>query len=130
MKKSRIEGRSRESVRGRSELELIRIVQEIQNGIIGIRAACLKYGLNRGTLRRHIVRLSVSTLSHELSKDFVSGMTQNEKSIALEKKVAELTKALELSRLKTESLEIMIKVAEEDLNIKIRKKHGTKQLKE
>jgi hypothetical protein len=57
-------------------------------------------------------------------------MTEDEKSNALEKKVKELTKALELSKLKIDSLETMIKVAEEDLHIKIKKKRGTKQSKE
>ena len=48
----------------------------------------------------------------------------------LEKKVKELTKALDHSKLKNDSLETMIKVAEEDLHIKIKKKRGTKQSKE
>ena len=39
----------------------------------------------------------------------------------------ELTKSLDYANLKKDSLEIMIKVAEEDLHIKIRKKRGTKQ---
>ena len=57
-------------------------------------------------------------------------MTEDQKSKAIEKKVKELTKALELARLKIDSLETMIKVTEEDLHIKIRKKAGTKQSKE
>jgi hypothetical protein len=43
------------------------------------------------------------------------------------KKIQELTKALELSRLKNLALETIIEVAESDFHIKIRKKHGTKQ---
>ena len=57
-------------------------------------------------------------------------MTAGQQSIAVEKKVKALTKALELARLKIDGLETMIKVAEEDLHIKIRKKRGTKQSKE
>ena len=57
-------------------------------------------------------------------------MTDNQKLILLEKKVKELTKSLDYANLKKDSLETMIKVAEEDLHIKIRKKRGTKQSKE
>jgi hypothetical protein len=45
------------------------------------------------------------------------------------RKVKELSAELEKSKLKVLTLETMIEVAEEDLNIKIRKKSGTKQLK-
>ncbi len=57
-------------------------------------------------------------------------MTDDKKLILLENKVKELTKLLAYANLKHDSLQIMIKVAEEDLNIKIRKKRGTKQSKE
>jgi len=129
-KKKRIDGKSSEPYKRREESEIMKIVQEIECGLIGIRAACLKYGLCRNTLRGWIAGLSVSNLGDELSNELVSSMTENEKSNALDKKVKELTKALELSRLKTDSLETMIKVAEEDLHIKIKKKRGTKQSKE
>ena len=55
---------------------------------------------------------------------------RDSKNISSDKKIKELTQALELARLKIEGLETMIKVAEEDLQIKIRKKAGTKQSKE
>jgi len=54
-------------------------------------------------------------------------MTEDQKINLLEKKVKELTKSLDYANLKKDSLETMIKVAEEDLHIKIRKKRGTKQ---
>ena len=129
-RKKKIEGKSREPYKRREESEKVKIIQEIQSGLIGIRAACRKYGLCRMTLRLWITRLSVRNLGDELSNQLLSSMTEDQKYNALEKKVKELTKALELSRLKTESLETMIKVAEEDLHIKIRKKRGTKQSKE
>lgn len=130
VKKKKIEGRSREPYKRRQESEMIKIVQEVQSGIIGLRAACLKYGLCRRTLRLWITRLSVRNLGDELSNQLLCGMTDNQKSNAIDKKVKALTKALELARLKIDSLETMIKVVEEDLHIKIRKKRGTKQSKE
>lgn len=130
VKKKKVYGRSRDPYKRREESEMIKIVKEVQCGLIGIRAACLKYGLCRPTLRHWITRLSVRNLGDELSNQLLSSMTEDQKSKAIEKKVKELTKALELARLKIDSLETMIKVTEEDLHIKIRKKAGTKQSKE
>ena len=70
------------------------------------------------------------TLGYELSTQLLSHMTEDQKLYLLEKKIKDLTKSLDDAKLKSDSLEIMIKVAEEDLHIKIRKKRGTKQLKE
>ena len=109
---------------------MIKIVREVSSGMIGKRAACVKYGLNRNTLALFIRRFSVRNLINELPNQLLSSMTEEQKSKALIKKVKELESALELSRLKTDGLETMIKVAEEDLHIKIRKKRGTKQSKE
>ena len=49
-------------------------------------------------------------------------MNDNQKNNALIRKVKELCAELEKSKLKVLTLETMIEVAEEDLNIKIRKK--------
>ena len=121
---------SREPYKRRSETEIIKIVKEIQSGLIGIRASCRKHGLCRLTLQKWIARLSVRTLGSELSNKLLANMSDDQKLNALEKKVRELTKALELEKLKNDSLKTMIKVAEENLHIKIRKKPGTKQSKE
>ena len=130
LRKKKIAEKSRDPYKRRDESEMIKIIHEIQSGLIGIRAACRKYGLCRRTLRLWITRLSLRNLGNEVSNQLLSSMTDNQKSNALEKKIKELTKALELAKLKIDSLETMIKVAEEDLHIKIRKKRGTKQSKE
>ena len=129
-KKCRANVLSREPYKRRKESEMIKIVREVSSGMIGKRAACVKYGLNRNTLALFIRRFSVRNLINELPNQLLSSMTEEQKSKALIKKVKELESALELSRLKTDGLETMIKVAEEDLHIKIRKKRGTKQSKE
>jgi hypothetical protein len=121
---------SRHPYKRRKELEMVKITTEINSGIIGKRAACIKYGLNRNTLAHFIRKFSVPTLGNELSTQLLSSMSEDQKSNVLEKKIKELTKALEQSRLKVDTLETMIKVAEEELHIKIRKKHGTKQSKQ
>ena len=121
---------SRDPYKRRSEAEMIRIVKEVNSGIIAKRAACEKYGVNRNTLALFIRRYSVRTLGNYLSTQLLANMTENQKMNLLERKVKELTKILEDAKLKNVSLETMIKVAEEDLHIKIRKKRGTKQSKE
>ncbi len=114
----------------RKESEMIKIVAEVNGGLIGKRAACFKYGVNRNTLALFIRKFSMRTLGHELSTQLLSNMTGEQKLSLLEKKVKDLTKSLDHAKLKNASLETMIKVAEEDLHIRIRKKRGTKQLKE
>lgn len=109
---------------------MIKIVREVQSGLIGMRSACFKYGLNRNTLKLFITKLSIRNLGDEFTNPILSTMNVDKKDSALNRKIRELTKDLEYAKLKIISLETMIKVVEDDLNIKIRKKRGTKQLKE
>lgn len=122
--------RSGDLYRRRTVKEMTRIVMEIQSGTIGIRAASRKHKICRPTLQKWISRLSVINLGEDLSNKLLAAMTENKKIQALENKVIELTKALELSKLKVDGLQTMVKVAEEDFKIKIRKKRGSKQSKE
>jgi len=121
---------SRDPYKRRPESEMIKIVTEVNSCMIGKRAACLKYGVNRNTLALFIRKFTMRTLGYELSTQLLSHMTEDQKLCLLEKKIKDLTKSLDHAKLKSDSLEIMIKVAEEDLHIKIRKKRGSKQLKE
>ena len=114
----------------RNEEEMTKIIGEIKSGIITIRGACFKYGLCRNTLKLWITRVTVRTLESVMSKKPIRFMKQDPDSKALQRKVYELTRALEHAQLKINSLETLIKVSEEDLQIKIRKKSGTKQSKE
>jgi transposase-like protein len=109
---------------------MIKIVRDIQSGLVGIRASCRKYGICRPTLQKWISRLSVRNLGDELSNQLLATMTDDQQRKALEKRVKELTKSLEIEKLKNDSLKTMMKVAEEELHIKIRKKPGTKRSKE
>ncbi|GAC1389457.1 MAG: hypothetical protein NVSMB45_19270 [Ginsengibacter sp.] len=129
-KKYRASVLSKHPFKRRSPEEMIKIVSEVNSGSIAKRAACVKYGINRNTLALFIKRFSMRTLGHDLSTQLLSNMTESQKIILLEKQVKELTKSLDHSKLKNDSLETMIKVAEEDLHIRIRKKRGTKQSKE
>jgi len=108
---------------------MIKIVKEIQSGLISNRAACFKYGLCRNTLRLFITKFSIRTLGDDFSNQILKRMNDDQKESVLNKKIDQLTKDLEYAKLKIISLETMITVAEDDLKIKIRKKRGTKQLK-
>ena len=109
---------------------MIKIIDEVKSGLISIRAACFKYGLCRNTLKLWMIKASVRTLESKMSKKQNKIFDYNMDSKAMERKIYELTRALEHAQLKISSLETLIKVSEEDLQIKIRKKHGTKQSKE
>jgi len=124
----KLEPKSREPYIRRTDAEMIKIVKEIQSGLIGIKTACFKYGLCRNTLKLFITKLSIRTLGAELSNQMLSRMNDDQKESALNRKVQELTKDLEYAKLKIIGLETMIKVAENEFKIKIRKKRGTKQL--
>jgi hypothetical protein len=55
----KLEPKSREPYKRRTDAEMIKIVQEIQSGLIGIKTACFKYGLCRNTLKLFITKLSI-----------------------------------------------------------------------
>ena len=129
-KKKRIEAPSRYPYLRRSETEMTKIVKEVQSGLVSKRGACLKYGLCRNTLTLFMSKYSIRTFGGELANQVLSTMNDDQINKALNRKIQELTKDLDYAKLKILSLETMIKVAEDDLDIKIRKKRGTKQLKE
>jgi hypothetical protein len=129
-KEKRVEPKSVAPYVRRTEVEMIKIIREIQSGLIGMRSACFKYGLNRNTLKLFITKFSIRNLGDTFTNPILSAMNEDKKDSAFKRKILELTKDLEYAKLKIISLETMIKVVEDDLHIKIRKKRGTKQLKE
>ena len=106
-----------------------RIIDEVASGAIGIRAAYMKHGLNRNTLKLWMTKLSVRTLQDNKKQVILSSMAEDQREKDNRSEVKRLSKALEYAKLRILSLETMITVTEEDLQIKIRKKPGTKQLK-
>lgn len=74
------------------------------------------------------------SLSQTNSFDEVMGKSKNEnlqkvdsESEALLKRIADLEKALAFEKMRSRGFEVMIEIAETELNIPIRKKSGTKQ---
>ncbi len=129
-KRSKPSPRSSQPYKRRSEAEMLEIVKEIHENGLPKKTACKKYGVNRNTLKLFTLKQSTKALLDNHSLDLLSSMNENQQHLALTKKIKELSSALAKSELKVITLETMIKVAEEDLQIKIRKKSGTKQSKE
>ena len=128
-KKSKLSPKSSQPYKRRSDSQMAEIIKDIHQKCLTKRTACIKYGLNRNTLNLFILKQSTRDLSDNHSLDLLSTMNENQQNLALTKKIKELTSELEKSQLKVIILETVIKVAEDDLKIKIRKKSGTKQLK-
>ena len=129
-KKLRLTPASKAPYVRRNESEMTKIIGEIKSGTLSIHGACYRYGLCRNTLKLWITRVSVRNLDSIMSKKPIQQMQQDLDSKALQRKIHELTRALEHAKLKINSLETLIKVSEDDFQIKIRKKPGTKQSKE
>jgi hypothetical protein len=62
----------------RSEDEMKKIIEEISYGSIGIRAACIKHGVNRNTLKLSMTRLNVRTLVDKRKRTILSGMEEQQ----------------------------------------------------
>lgn len=129
-KKSKLSPKSSQPYKRRSEAEMLEIVKEIHENGLPKKTACKKYGVNRHTLKLFILNQSTKELVSNHSLNLLSTMNENQQHLALTKKIKELSSALDKPELKVITLETMIKVAEDDLKIKIRKKSGTKQSKE
>lgn len=110
---------------------MTKIASEVESGLLGIRTACLKYGLCRNTLKLYLVKRAMRNLGKPIPKQRSLPMMSNEpKESALKKEVQRLNKELEYAKMKLLSLETMIQEAEKHLQIKIKKKYGTKQSKD
>lgn len=76
-----------------------------------------------------MTRLSVGSLTDK-THTVLSSKEEDKKAQEYKHHIRQLEKALEYANLKILGLETMIKVTEEDLQIKIKKKPGTKRSKE
>ncbi len=76
-----------------------------------------------------MTRLRVGSLTDKINTTVLSSMEVDKKAQDYKHQIKQLEKALEYANLKILGLETMIKVTEEDLQIKIKKKPGTKRSK-
>ena len=105
---------------------------------IPYRALAKKYGVSRSTINKwvlvyqgiHNIPRSHKQISYDLQQKTLGKKSKQPVTLhqsELEKKIALLEKQLEWEKLRSHALDTMINVAERELNINIRKKHGTKQ---
>ena len=107
-----------------TEVHKRKIAREVSSGLIGIRAACRKYGLNRNTLKSWLILFSLPVVEDLPPAEQSPDMPDNPSNQTLSRQVKALTKALAQAQLKASGLQTMIEVAEDELKIKIRKKSG------
>lgn len=109
---------------------MAKIASEVNSGLLGIRTACIKHGLCRNTLKLYLIKGAIRNLGVPNPKqESTTTMNSDPKESALKKEIQRLNKELEYAKLKLLSLEPMIQEAEKHLQIKIKKKYGTKQSK-
>lgn len=98
--------------------------REIELGKFSCKEAKERFSLNsEKTVWRWVQQYG---LGKELSLASMTPQEKQEKA-ALEKRIKELEKALEMAKLKNVAIETMIDIAEDQLKISIRKKSGPKQ---
>ena len=116
------------------------IIQEYLTQGCGFRKLQQKYGISRTTICKWVLiyqgihnlpptpkqqSYSISSMNSSPKK----ASSDNEQTAALQQKIAALEKQLEWQKLRADALDTMINVAEKQLDITIRKKPGTQQLK-
>jgi transposase-like protein len=115
------------------------IIQEYLNKGCGFRELSARYGISRTTICKWVaiyqgihnlpptekqVKYSTSSMNSSPKKD---NIITDESTKELQQKIAMLEKQLQYEKLRADTLDTMINVAEKQLNISIRKKAGTQQ---
>jgi transposase-like protein len=96
-----------------------------------------KYGVSRSTINKwvlvyqetHNLARTAKQKTHDLQQMAIKGIPAKtkEEQTSLEQQVALLEKQLAWEKMKAATLDKMIDIAEKELNIDIRKKHGAEQ---
>lgn len=108
-----------------------RIAHEVRSGLMSVERAMETYGiLDRETIPRWIAQYEQDHDLELMAKERKREPEKDQKYTSAEDELAALRKELEHERLKNVALETLIEVAEEELNIEIRKKPGAKQSEE
>lgn len=87
-----------------------------------------KHGIGDGSLR-HFKKSILTKLGYYRILEDVKKQSESSAGIDLSQENEKLKKALELAMMKVQALEVLIEVAEDQLNVDIRKKGESKQSK-
>ncbi|MBX9851721.1 MAG: hypothetical protein K2X86_08180 [Cytophagaceae bacterium] len=101
-------------------------LKEIDLGIINVLGAANRYGICHSLLVYYRKKFEKEAMMNQSETLEDQSLTKEQR---LEKKIKELESKLEYKDLKLEALEELVNVAENQLNIEIRKKPGARQLK-
>jgi transposase len=99
------------------------IVRAIMSGKMTIGEAVIAYNLKTGSLPRRWINDYKKEIGEFRTKNDITYMPASE---SLDE-ITHLKKAVEQLKLRNQALDTMIDIAEEELNINIRKKYGAKQ---
>jgi len=111
---------------GYSEAFKRQVVREVMSGILTKDGARRKYNIGGKTTVLGWCRKYGSQEELGIKVKIMTQREEDENTI-LKRRIKELEKSLEKSQFKNEALETLIDVAEQELDIKIRKKSGAKQ---
>ena len=114
-----------------NEAEKLQIIREYMTSGESMERFQSKHGMGHCTLSRWMTNFGLSNTPQrqyiEMKKKLSEPAENPVKERILEARVAQLEKELKAEKLKTEAINAMIDVAEEELGIDIRKKAGAKQ---
>jgi len=115
------------------------IIEEYLSRGSGFRALAKKYGISTATICKWVsIYQGIHNLppTEKQQKYSISSMNKTKKKVtsdeqqsfeAMQQKIALLEKQVQFEKLRADALDTMINVAEDQLNISIRKKPGTQQ---
>ena len=109
----------------------LKVVQEYLDSGVGRQVLQKKYGLpGNGYIHRWMRNFGLTVADqeqHRIQSVMAKETGKTSKERELEARIKQLEKDLEHERLRVQALDTMITIAERDLKIPIRKKHGAKQ---
>ena len=118
-----------------SEEERLALLREFKMSGMGKHSFCKQHGIKSTSIlryweKKYSIEKEVVPLQSESEEDEMANRSKDsyqDENAQLKKRIKELEKALEFSRLETLARDLMIDKAEDYFDISIRKKSGAKQ---
>ena len=104
-----------------------KVVEEYVGGRVTLRELGRRYGIGSSTVQRWVKQAEAVGGIEELERREMKGELTARQKRELPVEVKELRKEVEEARLYNELLNAMIDIAEEQMGVDIRKKHGAKR---
>lgn len=104
-----------------------KVVEEAISGELNKSALCRKYSISHPDLLRSWIRIFAPEHKFEENDMKKEKRTESEEVVELKRQLQQTKLALQKEKMRADFYNEMINVAEETLNIPIRKKAGTKQ---